>query len=64
LKFTESTLHPFGVELTADRIGIKFSSVTDSGEIITEATEMLRGAATEIGEEEDIDIINTGKNCY
>jgi len=57
-------LHPFGVELTADRIGKKFTSVTDSGEIITEATEMLRGTPIEICEEEDIDIINTGKHRY
>lgn len=56
--FAESTLHPFGVELTADRIGKKFSSVTCPTEIIS--SDLKDSSIIEINEEEDVDIINMG----
>ncbi|VDI57973.1 Hypothetical predicted protein [Mytilus galloprovincialis] len=55
--YLESTLHPFGVELTADRIGKKFSSVTCPTEIIS--SDLKDSSIIEINEEEDVDIINT-----
>ncbi|CAC5399046.1 YEATS domain-containing protein 2 [Mytilus coruscus] len=54
--YLESTLHPFGVELTADRIGKKFSSVTCPLEIVS--SDLKDGSTIEINEEEDVDIIN------
>ncbi|XP_052092646.1 YEATS domain-containing protein 2-like [Mytilus californianus] len=54
--YQESTLHPFGVELTADRIGKKFSSVTCPVEIVS--SDLKDGSTIEINEEEDVDIIN------
>ncbi|XP_063425180.1 YEATS domain-containing protein 2-like isoform X2 [Mytilus trossulus] len=54
--YLESTLHPFGVELTADRIGKKFSSVTCPSEIIS--SDLKDSSIIEINEEEDVDIIN------
>ena len=57
--FVESTLHPFGVELTADRIGKKFCSAT-CPEDITVNNGVL-GSRSEDCDEEEIDIINTGK---
>lgn len=51
-------MHPFGVELTADRIGKKFSSVTCQREIIP--TDNCSESPVDVGDEEEIDIIGTG----